>query len=53
MASSCYFGKVLVDVENGNLLKGDMIELISGVIKTKNDKLVPQQKRRFVYMEMI
>lgn len=53
MASSCYFGKVLIDVENGNLLKGDMIELISGVIKTKNDKLVPQQKRRFVYMEMM
>lgn len=53
VASSCYFGKVLVDVETGDLLKGDMIELISGVIETQNGKLVPQQKRRYVYIEMI
>ena len=44
MASSCYFGKVLIDVENGNLLKGDMIELISGVIKTKMISWYPNKK---------
>lgn len=50
--TSYYFGKVLVDIESGDLLRGDMIELVSGVTVNKEGKLVPQQKRRFVQLEL-
>lgn len=50
--SSYYFGKVLVDRVSGELLRGDMVELVSGVTVIKSGKLVPQQKRRFVQLEL-
>lgn len=50
--SSYYFGKILIDVNSGNLIKGDMVELVSGVIINKDSKWIPQQKRRFVSIEL-
>lgn len=50
--SSYYFGKILIDINSGKLLRGDMIELVTGVIINKDNKWIPQQKRRFVSLEL-
>ncbi|WDV48107.1 hypothetical protein PV797_10510 [Clostridiaceae bacterium M8S5] len=50
--SSYYFGKVLIDFSTGKLLRGDMVEQVTGVIINKKNKWVPQQKRRFVLLEL-
>jgi len=50
--SSYYFGKILIDVKSGKLLRGDMMELVTGVIVNKDNKWIPQQKRRFVSLEL-
>lgn len=50
--SSYYFGKVLIDINTGDLLRGDMVELITGVIINREKKWVPQHKRRFVIIEL-
>lgn len=52
IGSSYYFGKLLIDTNTGSLLKGDMVELITGVIINKKNKKIPQHKRRFVLLEL-
>jgi hypothetical protein len=47
---SFFIGKLIVDMEHGNLLFADMIELLTVMIKNKKDKLIPLQKRRLVQM---
>ena len=51
--SSYYFGKIMLDLCSGILLRGDMTELVSGVVINKENKGIPQQKRRFVQLELI
>jgi len=51
--SSYYFGKLLVDLRTGDLLRGDMTELITCVIVNKENKWIPQQKRRLVVLERL
>lgn len=51
--SSYYFGKLMIDLSSGTLLRADMTELVSGVIINKENKGIPQQKRRFVQLELV
>jgi hypothetical protein len=51
--SSYYFGKLLVDIASGDLLRGDMTELITSIVVNKENKWVPQQKRRMVILERL
>lgn len=51
--SSYFLGKILIDVNSGKLLRGDMLELVTSVIVNKDNKWIPQQKRRFVLLELI
>jgi hypothetical protein len=53
VGSSYYFGKLLLDARTGDLLRGSMTELLSGVITNKEGKWVPQQKRRLVAVDRI
>ncbi|MDI6817277.1 MAG: hypothetical protein QME41_08835 [Actinomycetota bacterium] len=48
--SSYYFGKIFVDLEDGDILSGDMIEIITAVLINDKGKWLPQQKRRLVRM---
>lgn len=48
---SFYFGSIYIDVENGEYLFGDMIEIITASIVNKAGKIVPQNKRRMVKIE--
>jgi hypothetical protein len=51
--SSYYFGKIFIDLEDGDIVFGDMIEIITAIITNDKGKLYPQYKRRVVRIEKI
>lgn len=42
---SYFFGKVHLDLGNGDLISGDMTELLTVAVKNRRGKLIPLQKR--------
>lgn len=50
---SYFLGKVYLDMQNGDIVFGDLIELLTVSLKNKQGKIVPLQKRRYVCLDKI
>ncbi len=50
---SYFVGKVVLDTDNGDLLRAEMLELLTSAVSRADGKLVPMHKRRIIRTEQV